>query len=173
MRPHALILALLMVTPLAAHSVAAPSGADPRPQAAADFDRALAPIRSRAALDDYLAHNHAASNPFDALSPPARERFLASLRFGPAGLASLRFDDLQAELTASQAYRLLALFGLQTALAGMPQIKVVSDEDRAVDTWRAGVTLPDLFVLDAVCTGKSWGCFEVYGGICWLPCSIQ
>ena len=164
-----LLLALVFCLPPAC---LAASGADARPASSADFDRAMAPIHTRAELDDYRVRNRAA-DPFAALSPAALERVLSSLQFGPKGLASLKVDDLAAELSAAQSYRLLALFGLQTALAGMPSLKVVSEDDRAVDTWRAGVTAPDMFILNAVCTGNSWLCMSVYGGICWMPCPLQ
>ena len=145
-----LVLALALAAPLARVAAAGP---DAGPASSADFDRAMAPIHTRAELDDYLARNRAA-NPFDALSPAARDRFLASQQFGPKGLVSLKTADLSAELHAAQANRLLALFGLQTALAGMPALQVASDDDRAVDTWSAGVTAPDYFVLNAICTGN-------------------
>ena len=167
MRLKSSILALA----LAMSSACAAAGGSP-PASPADFDRAMAPIHTRAELDGYLARNRA-HNPVEALSPAARERFLASLQFGPKGLASLKVDDLSAELSAAQAYRLLALFGLQAALAGMPALQVVSEDDRAVDTWRAGVTVPDYFILNAICTGRSWICQSLYGGICWGPCPIN
>src|SRR5260221_9335738 len=88
-----LLLALALAAPLACFAAAGP---DARPASSADFDRAMAPIHTRAELDDYLARNRAA-NPIDALSPAARERFLASLQFGPKGLSSLKTDDLSAE----------------------------------------------------------------------------
>jgi hypothetical protein len=165
-----LVFALLLAAPFVA-TAAAPVDAPSRPTA--DIDRATAQIRTRAELDDFLAGNHAAGNPFTALSPAARERFLASLKFGAKGAASALTSDLQTELSAAQAYRLLALFGLQTALAGMPALRVESDDDRVVEAWRSGVTVPDYFILNAVCTGRSWNCMPLYGGLCWLPCPLD
>jgi hypothetical protein len=162
-----LVLSLLLAAPLAA--MAAPAA----PQAAAELDRATAQIRSRAQLDDYLAGNHASGNPLAALSPAARERFVASLQFGPKGVASAVTADLEDELGAAQAYRVLALFGLQTALVGMPGLRVESDEDRAVDAWRNGVVLPQYFLLDEACTGGSWRCEPQPRAICWIPCPLS
>jgi hypothetical protein len=100
------------------------------------LDRAAAPIRSPADLADYLARDHGAHDPLAALSAPARARFVASLRFGPHGATAFQSEDLQAELTAAQAWRLLALFGLQAALAALPALPVETDDDAAVEAWR-------------------------------------
>ena len=159
----ALALAALLCTPFAHAAAPAPS---------ADFDRAMAPIHTRAELDAYLARNRG-SNPFDALAPVARAHFIANLHFGSKGLASLKLDELASELSAAEAYRVLALFGLQTALAAVPTLKVVSDDDRAVDAWRAGVVVPDYFTLGGMCTGRSWSCEPIFGGLCWVPCEIE
>ena len=164
-----LLFSLLLASPLAA--MAASATATP-PAADAALERATAPIRSRAALAEYLAANHSASDPLRALSPAARERFVASLQFGPDGAASAITTDLQSELSAAQAYRVLALFGLQTALAGLPPLRVDSEDDRAVDAWRSGAAVPQYFLLNAVCTGVSWQCQSRYGGICWMPCPL-
>jgi len=104
------------------------------------LDRAAAPIRSQAELDAWLAGRPAAGDPLGALSPPARASFLASLRFGPQGLASFQSDGIQSELSAVQAWRLLALFGLQSALAAIPELGVRSPEDAEVDAWWRSVS---------------------------------
>jgi len=107
------------------------------------LDLAAAPIRSRPELEAWLAARPAAGDPLVALSPPARARFLASLRFGPRGLASFQSEGIQSELTALQAWRLLALFGLQSALAAMPALAVRSPEDAEIDAWRRSVSIPE------------------------------
>ena len=103
----------------------------------------MAPIRSRAELEAWLSGRPAAGDPLGALSPPARARFLASLRFGPNGVASFQSEGIQAELGAVQAWRLLALFGLQSALAAMPGLAVRTPEDAEVEAWRRSVSLPE------------------------------
>jgi hypothetical protein len=79
-------------------------------QESIDFE--MAPIKSEMDLSEHLrtADKH---SPLMALSPGARQRFIASLGFNENGLVSYRYDDLARELTASQAYRLLSLFGVQ------------------------------------------------------------
>lgn len=70
----------------------------------------LADVKSR---QDLAAHLRlaAAASPLNALSPGARERFLDSLVFNDRGLVEYRFDDMKRELSVTQAYRILRLFG--------------------------------------------------------------
>jgi hypothetical protein len=93
-------------------------------------------IKSRAQLDEYMAQYTSSNNPLSWLSPAARSRFLNALEFSDRGLMNFPYRDIEAELTLSQAYRIMALFGAQTFLTFVPDIRVVSDEDRAVDAWR-------------------------------------
>lgn len=95
---------------------------------AIDFEMAL--IKSQADLSAYL-RSAGRDSPLMALSPGARERFLDSLTFNEKGLVGYKYEELARELTASQAYRVLALFGAQrtTYLVGA---KVDSPADRAV-----------------------------------------
>lgn len=77
----------------------------------------LAPIKTKEDLDRYLAglrQNPEAQSPLNALSPAARDRFLNSLVFSrQGGIGGYYYADMQAQLSASQAYRLLSLFGAQ------------------------------------------------------------
>lgn len=93
-----------------------------------DFE--MAPIKSQADLAAYL-RSAGRNSPLMALSPGARDRFIASLAFNENGLVGYNHEELGRELTASQAYRLLALFGAQrtTHLVGA---RIESDADRVV-----------------------------------------
>lgn len=91
-----------------------------------DIALALAPIRSREQLDSYLHRTPKGQSPLDRLSPPAKSRFIESLTFNETGLTGFRYDDLQAELSASQAYRILSLFGAQHTTRMLKQAKVES-----------------------------------------------
>lgn len=70
----------------------------------------LADVKSRQDLAEHLRLAGTAS-PLNALSPGARERFLDSLVFNENGLVEYRYDDLARELSVTQAYRILRLFG--------------------------------------------------------------
>jgi hypothetical protein len=87
-------------------------------------------IVSAGSLSNYLKTTAQSGSPLDELPPQARARFLAGLTFNSRGIAGFNYADLQADLTASQVYRILALFGAQrdTQLIGA---RVVSSADRA------------------------------------------
>lgn len=95
----------------------------------ADLNLATAPIRSRSDLFAYLRGVAAPVSPLSKLSPGARERFLASLTFNENGLTGFSYEDLRIELTATEIYRVLSLFGAQhdTALIGGVRIQSASD----------------------------------------------
>ena len=76
------------------------------------IDFAMAPVKSDADLAAYL-RTAGRDSPLMALSPAARRRFLDSLTFNENGLVSYQYQDIAQELTASQAYRVLSLFGVQ------------------------------------------------------------
>ena len=57
---------------------------------------------------------------------------MQSLIFGQNGLASFDFRDIRNELTATQAYRLLALFGVQRSTPAIPGLKVKTRADELI-----------------------------------------
>jgi hypothetical protein len=87
-------------------------------------------IRSQAALRRYLSTTSNHSSPLNALSDGARRRFLSTLRFNARGITGFSYDDLQRELTVSQAYNILALFGAQQDIAIIPDLRIVTNDDR-------------------------------------------
>lgn len=103
----------------------------------------LAPIKSAEDLKGYMAKTSAAESPLNYLSPPARNRFLSSLRFNEKGITSFSYVDLEAELTPSQIYKLLSLFGIQRTAPLMKSARVVNDADRMI------IGLPDVRRCDA------------------------
>ncbi|HEU4669873.1 MAG TPA: hypothetical protein VFR91_04165 [Dyella sp.] len=102
------------------------------------------PISSPAALKAYLADTPIEHSPLGALSPGARKRFLASLRFGDGGLGGFSVDDLDQMLTHAQAEAVLALFGAGAYGAGIglaPAEHARREAERAADAARRGCTL--------------------------------
>ncbi|HXO72755.1 MAG TPA: hypothetical protein VN838_27670, partial [Bradyrhizobium sp.] len=77
-----------------------------------EIDEARAPIKSAADLQQYLA-NEQASSPLNKLTPQGKAKFLASLRFGDKALGGYNYQALENELTASEIYDVLSLFGAQ------------------------------------------------------------
>lgn len=88
-------------------------------------------------LDAYLSGDGArASSPLAALSSAGRRRFLAAIQFNGRFVVGFSTADLEAELTMSQAYQVLALFGMQSQIVNMPDAQIKDDGDRAIDAWR-------------------------------------
>lgn len=79
-------------------------------------------VGSRAQLNAWLA-NHPHS-PLDALSPGARERFLASVSFGPGGIEYFDASDLMDELDDGQIRAVLAIFGSRALDVAPPSHEV-------------------------------------------------
>lgn len=92
----------------------------------------LAPIKSDQDLQRLLREDDPVLAPLRALSPAAQARFVRSLRFTERGLASFYYGDFREELTASQSYRLLSLFGAQDSLGAIPGLRAESQADFAV-----------------------------------------
>lgn len=96
-------------------------------------EQLMSPIRNHNDLDNYLASHEVNKTPLGMLSVGARERFLKELVFGPkGGLAGFYTGDLESELTISQIYELLALFGEQQYTFSMQDAKVLTSRDQAL-----------------------------------------
>ena len=95
-------------------------------------DSGLAPIRSRTDLSTHLASMGQIRSPLSYLSHDAQRRFVNSIRFGLNGVASFDFTALAAELTVSQAYEVLRLFGQQHTIRSIPGLRVEADMDRVI-----------------------------------------
>ncbi|MBI1365379.1 MAG: hypothetical protein GC153_05420 [Alphaproteobacteria bacterium] len=94
------------------------------------IEQALAPIKSKADLDRYLST--ATVSPLDWLSSNAKWEFIGSLVFHERGLASYRYDVLAKELTPTQIYQLLSLFGAQHTTSMIKGAKIVTDTDKLI-----------------------------------------
>lgn len=129
-----------------------------------DFE--LAPIKS---ANDLAAYLKAAGpeSPFMGLTPGARERFIGSLVFNENGLVSFQYGDLSRELTASQAYRLLSLFGAQRTTYRLGA-RVESEADAAVSQ-RSSIPKLRADHTDYKCTGRA-NCYASMLYICMSGC---
>lgn len=67
-------------------------------------------IETQQQFDDWRSR-HPTGSPLDALTPGARERFIASLSFGPGGITAFDASDLMDELSDAQIREVLSLFG--------------------------------------------------------------
>jgi hypothetical protein len=71
----------------------------------------------------------AADSPLMAMSVAGRERFLKSLRFNEKGITSYQYADLQSELSPTQIYRLLKLFGSERDASFFTDAQIRNDDD--------------------------------------------
>lgn len=90
----------------------------------------LAPIKSKKDLAWYLSSHAHTKTPLDDLSAPAKTRFIEALVFTDSGLGSFDYKDLENELTPTQIYQVLSLFGAQGATAELSHAEVRSETDR-------------------------------------------
>ncbi|MDY1035132.1 hypothetical protein [Stenotrophomonas sp. CFBP8980] len=122
---------LITLITVAATSFALMANASNPAEITGTIEQRFAPIHSEVQLQDYLV-DMPATSPLLDLSDEARARFVSSLKFNHAGLVSYSYADVQAELTATQAYRLLALFGAQRTLRLLPDLEIRTADDERV-----------------------------------------
>jgi hypothetical protein len=112
------------------------SGCSPADRSAAVTSRAaMAPsgtIRSQSDLQRYLSATASSDSPLSALSSGARSRFLSNITFNEKGITGFHYGDLQSELTASQIFDVLHLFGVERDVAIIPNVRVETAKDRRV-----------------------------------------
>ena len=87
-----------------------------------------APITSQRSLSRHLSAG-VTESPLGRLSQPALRRFLASLQFNESGLTTFRYTELEAELTPTQIYQVLALFGQQHQTPKLKHARRVTPRD--------------------------------------------
>ena len=128
----------------------------------------LAPIKSRDDLQRYQTTTPASANPLSKLSPAGRQRFLDSLVFNDRGeLAGFRYGDLEAELSVSEIYRILSLFGAQHTTSLMTKAKVVNKADLAI---RAAPSLAAKGDYDGYSCVSRANCYQTPQYICMSGC---
>lgn len=74
---------------------------------------ASAPIKSAADLTAYLAAAGNRTTPFTRMSDAARGRFIQSITFNENGITGFSYQDIQSEMSPTEIYQLLSLFGAQ------------------------------------------------------------
>lgn len=73
----------------------------------------LAPIKSSNDLKNYLATTPLKKTPLNVLPKTEQSNFLKSLTFNENGLTGFNFQILKDNLSVSQTYKILSLFGAQ------------------------------------------------------------
>ncbi|MCU4491431.1 hypothetical protein [Acinetobacter guillouiae] len=90
-----------------------------------------APIKSLDNLYTYNSTTPKINNPIERLTPSGKTRFINSLEFSKTGLGSYSYTDLVNELSASEIYQILSLFGVQHSIS-KANLKITNDSDRKV-----------------------------------------
>lgn len=90
---------------------------------------ATARIQSRQELQQYLDGTVVNKSPLGRLSAAARQTFLSSLRFNEKGLTSFRYDVLEDNLTPTEIYTILRLFGAQQTVPMMQAAHAQTNTD--------------------------------------------
>jgi len=101
-------------------------------QARINFE--LAPVKSESDLYKVLDKKSA----LDLLSEPAKQRFIESLVFTVNGLGGFKYDELEAELTPTQIYRVLSLFGAQQYTSSFGSARVETSADAMLISIQSG-----------------------------------
>jgi hypothetical protein len=129
------------------------------------IDLAAATIRSRAQLDQHLTTN--LTSPMDRIPEAARRTFLDSLVFTDWGLGSYSYEPLAANLSPTEIYQILSLFGVQSSIGAIPELVAQNPTERAM---LRPLQYPDK--RDAACySGDQWTyCQVAKGAVCPLIC---
>ena len=114
----------------------------------------LAPIKSDKDLHAYVRNNK--NSPLSELTPGARQRFIQSLTFNEHGLTSFQYTDLEAELTPSQIYQILSLFGAQDVTPLLENARIANNLDSEImGKTGDGVVVPLGDHMDYQCVGRA------------------
>lgn len=125
------------------------------------LDEARAPIKSQADLQKYLSTEQA-SSPLNKLTSESKNRFLSSLVFSDKGLASYNYEELQDQLTASQIYDILGLFGAQATTSLIKGAAVENNVDRLI--MQPGIVKPSAVIGPPCETGIETACDGTHTG---------
>ncbi len=130
------------------------------------LDSHTAAIKSLAGLQRYERQTDPGLNPLNALTPLNRRLFIDKLTFNEKGLSSFSYAAL-AGLSASQVYRILGLFGVQTDIGLIRELRIRRPEDQAI--LQAAPARSPTEHLDYWCSGRAT-CAQQVGTICTGNC---
>lgn len=133
-----------------------------------DIRLALATIRSKVDLESYMT-SFKGHSPLDRLSPSAKSRFVRGLSFNEKGLSGFKYDDLEAELSPAEIFRVLSLFGVEHLTSKLDKSRIKNPTDAQVMGARPG---DDYFVEDHKgyqCVSRA-NCASYPGYICMSSC---
>ena len=86
---------------------------------------AMAPIKTKRALKRLARRDSL----LDLLTPSSKKRFIKSIVFRKDGLGGFDYRDLEEELTPTQIYKILSLFGVQHTIRYMKKARIETQTD--------------------------------------------
>ncbi len=89
-----------------------------------------APVKSQMDLRNFMASNRTTA--LDALSQNSKRDFIGSLKFTKKGLSSFNYNVLEAELTPTEIYGILSMFGLQRGTGQFDNARPQTSLDQAI-----------------------------------------
>lgn len=135
MKLHPKLLSAILVSILqfsASSSMAANSAAAVAGSQARHLAFVAAPIKTSDDLREYLETIGHRSSPLKKLSENSRKRFTESITFNEEGVTGFYAADIESELTPTQTYQLLALFGAQDLTSRLTGLKSSSSQDKEI-----------------------------------------
>ena len=99
-----------------------------------DLQFLTAQIKTQHDLNQHIlsSGNKKSNSPLNYLSRSGQKNFVSSITFNEKGITGYRYDILEKELTLSQIYEILALFGQQHNIEYMEAAKVETDFDMEI-----------------------------------------
>ncbi|MBD1583330.1 hypothetical protein [Pseudoalteromonas sp. S16_S37] len=127
-----------------------------------------APIKTTEALIRLANRNSV----LDLLSPTGKEKFINSVTFTKAGLGGFNYEPLEYELTPTQIYKVLSLFGAQHVVGQLNGARVETKEDAMLlneASFGFGNTIMTNGFKDYECV-SGHNCYQSYEYICLGSC---
>lgn len=114
--------------------------------------QSLATVKSEIDVVDELKNS---SSPLNRLSDDAKYEFINSLSFNEKGVTSFNYKALESELTPTEIYRVLSLFGMQRLITMFKHARLVSESDyllmnRPENTHKHSLSANELDTSDSV-----------------------
>ena len=99
-----------------------------------DLSFLVAPIKTQRDLDQHVLslRKEDVDSPLRYLPRNSRGKFVSSITFNEKGITGYNYDILERELTLSQVYEVLALFGQQYNIGHMKAASIKTDLDMEI-----------------------------------------
>ncbi|MBY6064562.1 hypothetical protein [Pseudidiomarina sediminum] len=88
--------------------------------------QSLATVKSEIQLVEELKDS---SSPLNLMSNDAKHEFVNSISFSEKGITSFNYKVLESELTPTEIYRVLSLFGMQRLVPMFKDARIVTESD--------------------------------------------